>query len=719
MSFSTLPESPIPILNSIPACRAWRQTAFDRKKTVGFVPTMGALHDGHLSLVRRSLHENDLTVVSIFVNPAQFSPQEDLGTYPRTLPADLKQLTKQQVNVLDDVRTPSAVFLPGIQGMYPSGISQDVSLQKGTFVEVKGYSHQMEGISRPHFLRGVATIVTKLFNVVQPTNAYFGQKDIQQALLLRRMCRDLLLANPEADRVHIVPTERDTVDGLALSSRNTYLSTEERSVANTLYRALQAAESGWLAGETKDACIRAAEVLVTGAVRGAASRGIDMKLEYIQMNDSDTFEVLDGRSQRQSVVGGSPVILSGAIWVGRTRLIDNIVVGELGYTVRLPVAVYTHHLETMRESRIRLRTGTLPSPQLERLATSHPFVQQVYRHRLPIAYRAGSRVHVPETTYSTAQFTLSELYEYASDLSIPNVSFKALPIQCDADDMWCIDPRGILTLSVSKCLYEKLGMVGKKLPFKGCPERYVIHVMLKHETTSVVVQARQRAAVGAWDGVRAVEGLGRWRVAYVGASAPSTSTSASASVDDPEAYTVKDVTARVRHEADVYVPHVGDLTQSTEEANAEDHQERLEALFEWVGMACLGAQRLHANDRVDPYVAVYETPSPASIDDVTHLRWKGLMDSTFVRSVIDTAISVLSTPKLKSNGDDDHFISITLQSNLMTPVSYMPESPAKEAPPRVPSAEAEDTICLILSKTSNESTWAMGQSIGKWDARWG
>lgn len=159
----------------------------------------------------------------------------------------------------------------------------------------------------------------------QPTNAYFGQKDIQQALLLRRMCRDLLLAHPEADHVHIVPTERDPVDGLALSSRNAYLSTEERSVANTLYRALQAAESRWLAGGTKDGCISAAEALVTDTIKGAASRGIDMKLDYIQMNNPDTFDILDGQTQRRSV--GS-VVLSGAVWVGKTRLIDNIIVAQ-------------------------------------------------------------------------------------------------------------------------------------------------------------------------------------------------------------------------------------------------------------------------------------------------------------------------------------------------------------------------------------------------------
>ena len=308
----------------------------------------------HISYtVRRSLHENDLTVISIFVNPAQFALHEDLGTYPRTLPQDLELLTGQ-LTVSGAARTPSAVFLPAVQDMYPSGIDQDVALQKGTFVEVKGYSHQMEGASRPHFFRGVATIVTKLFNVVQvrflalllrsivpldaddtttqPTNAYFGQKDIQQSLLLRRMCRDLLFVNPDADHVHIVPTERDPVDGVALSSRNAYLSAEERSVANALYRALQAAESGWLAGETKDACIRAAEVLVTGAVREATSKGIEMKPDYIEMNDPDSFEVLDGQSQRQSV-GDEPVILSGAVWVGKTRLIDNIVVGELGRAV--------------------------------------------------------------------------------------------------------------------------------------------------------------------------------------------------------------------------------------------------------------------------------------------------------------------------------------------------------------------------------------------------
>lgn len=166
-SISILPPSPIPLLTSVASYRQWRQRAFDEGKSVGFVPTMGALHDGHLSLVQRSLAENELTVLSIFVNPAQFAPHEDLATYPRTLPGDLELLTAQQVTVGETVRKASAIFLPSVQDMYPSGISQDVSTQKGAFVEMKGYGHQMEGASRPTFFRGVVTIVTKLFNVVQ------------------------------------------------------------------------------------------------------------------------------------------------------------------------------------------------------------------------------------------------------------------------------------------------------------------------------------------------------------------------------------------------------------------------------------------------------------------------------------------------------------------------------------------------------------------------
>ncbi|KAF9778316.1 Pantoate-beta-alanine ligase [Thelephora terrestris] len=316
MSSSTLPESTIPLLTSLTSCRQWRQQVRDDRISVGFVATMGALHAGHLSLVRHSKKANDRTVISIFVNPAQFAPHEDLSTYPRTIEQDLR--------MLEEIGGVDAVFLPGMKDMYPSGIVQDPERQRGTFVEVKGYGSEMEGRSRPLFFRGVATVVTKLFNAVEPTRAYFGQKDIQQALLLRRMCSDLLFSHPEPQNLHIVPTERDGTDNLALSSRNAYLGPEERKVANTLYRALSLAKEGWESGLSKSGCIASARDLVEGI---RAETGVEMRLDYIELNDSDSFEVV-GDEKTEVDYGTRPVLLSGALWVGRTRLIDNLILGD-------------------------------------------------------------------------------------------------------------------------------------------------------------------------------------------------------------------------------------------------------------------------------------------------------------------------------------------------------------------------------------------------------
>ncbi|KAF7356479.1 Pantoate-beta-alanine ligase [Mycena venus] len=330
MSTTALPPSSIPLFTTVASFRQWREAARKENKSVGFVPTMGALHDGHMSLVRRSLAENDLTVMSIFVNPAQFAPHEDLATYPRTLPRDLEVLEAQSVSVTSGlssdptIRTPSAVFLPSVQEMYPSGIHQDPAAQKGTFIEVKGYGEQMEGQSRPTFFRGVATVVTKLFNAIEPTNAYFGQKDIQQCLVLKRLSRDLLLSHPDPEHLHIVPTARDPSDDLALSSRNAYLSLEGRQLAPTLYRALQAAEQAWNDGQQKAFCVeRATDVIRSASV----SEGPQLRLDYIEFNDSGSLEPLEGT--RCVEPGSQPVILSGAMWVGTTRLIDNIVLGTI------------------------------------------------------------------------------------------------------------------------------------------------------------------------------------------------------------------------------------------------------------------------------------------------------------------------------------------------------------------------------------------------------
>ncbi|KAG9007114.1 transcription factor TFIIIC subunit tfc4 [Tulasnella sp. 427] len=320
----------IPIVGSLQALREWRVTAFDTRQSVGFIPTMGALHDGHLSLVRRSLQENDLTIVSIFVNPAQFAPHEDLATYPRTLPTDIAALSTvvETVTGRDGdqlIRSPSAVFVPAVKDMYPSGIVQSVEEQKGTFVEVKGFSHQMEGQSRPTFFRGVATVVTKLFNAVQPTNAYFGQKDIQQACLLRRMVRDLLIPHPTAENLHIVPTHRHE-DGLAMSSRNTYLTPPERAVAITLFNALSEVQRAWDEGFSRSEALVRANALVNGAISASVAAGVTMRMDYIEMNDPETFEVVKDNAKKSD---GKPVILSGALWVGKTRLIDNILLDDI------------------------------------------------------------------------------------------------------------------------------------------------------------------------------------------------------------------------------------------------------------------------------------------------------------------------------------------------------------------------------------------------------
>ncbi|KAJ7759169.1 Pantoate-beta-alanine ligase [Mycena metata] len=329
MSTSALPSSPIPLFTTVAEFRLWREAARRDNKSVGFVPTMGALHDGHMCLVRKSLAENDLTVMSIFVNPAQFAPHEDLATYPRTLPRDLEILTAESLSVSGDskIRKASAVFLPSVREMYPSGIDQNVAAQKGTFLEVKGYGEQMEGKSRPTFFRGVATVVTKLFNAVEPNNAYFGQKDIQQCLILKRLCRDLLLSHPDPAHLHIVPTARDPTDNLALSSRNAYLSVEGRKIAPTLYEALKAAEHAWNDGQPKELCVVRATDVVRDVATLAKESDLEVRLDYIEFNDSDSLEALDGA--RCLEADSRPVILSGALWIGTTRLIDNIVLGDM------------------------------------------------------------------------------------------------------------------------------------------------------------------------------------------------------------------------------------------------------------------------------------------------------------------------------------------------------------------------------------------------------
>jgi len=257
---------------------------------VGFVPTMGYLHAGHLSLARRAKEECASVVASIFVNPTQFGPGEDLSKYPRDLARDLSQL--ESVGV-------ALVWTPTPEVMYPPGFQ--------TWVTVNELTKGLEGAMRPGHFRGVTTVVAKLFNAVQPHKAYFGQKDAQQAAVIRQMTKDLDFPI----EIVVCPTVREA-DGLAMSSRNAYLNPEERKAATVLFRALGAAKAAYENGE------RRAETL-----RRIMTETINVEplatLQYISCAEYDTLQELE------TVAGKA--LLSMAVFVGKTRLIDNFVIG--------------------------------------------------------------------------------------------------------------------------------------------------------------------------------------------------------------------------------------------------------------------------------------------------------------------------------------------------------------------------------------------------------
>jgi pantoate--beta-alanine ligase len=273
-------------ISTIAEVRAWRRSV----GRVGLVPTMGALHPGHASLVERARRESDAVAASVFVNPTQFGPGEDLERYPRDPDADHRLLERAGCDV---------VFTPTVAEIYPSGFE--------TMVDAGAVARPLEGERRPGHFRGVATVVLKLLGIVQPDRAYFGQKDAQQLAVIWRMVRDLDV--PVA--VVACPTVREH-DGLAMSSRNRYLGPEDRQAATVLYRALCAARDCWDAGERR-----------ADELRGAMRRVLDAepraRTDYVSVAEPATFQELD-------VVEGQ-ALLSIAAFVGPARLIDNLLVG--------------------------------------------------------------------------------------------------------------------------------------------------------------------------------------------------------------------------------------------------------------------------------------------------------------------------------------------------------------------------------------------------------
>jgi pantoate--beta-alanine ligase len=269
-----------------------RKLKREQDQTIGLVPTMGALHDGHLSLVREARRMCDIVVVSIFVNPAQFGPNEDFAKYPRDLTKDTAVLTDYNVDY---------IFAPSPEEIYAKHFS--------TYVTVEGLSEQYEGAARPGHFRGVATIVTILLNVVRPDFAFFGQKDAQQTLVIKRLVRDLAFDT----EVVVLPTVREK-SGLALSSRNVYLDEAEREAAHVLSRALSRAAAAYQNGERTGS--RLGEI-----VRSTIEAEPRARLEYVSVTDADTLEKLDKLDDRS-------VLIALAARFGKTRLIDNIVLNQ-------------------------------------------------------------------------------------------------------------------------------------------------------------------------------------------------------------------------------------------------------------------------------------------------------------------------------------------------------------------------------------------------------
>jgi pantoate--beta-alanine ligase len=273
------------VIETIPEMKAVR---LKLKEPVGFVPTMGYLHEGHMSLVRKASAENKAVVVSIYVNPTQFGPREDLSKYPRDLKRDLAMLEKEGVDI---------VFFPSDKEMYPSGYD--------TWVTVDNLTKQLEGDSRPTHFKGVTTVVNKLFNIVQPANSYFGQKDAQQALVLKKMAIDLNMNL----NVIVYPTIREP-DGLAMSSRNVYLTPEQRKGAPVLYQSLLLAKDLFAIGERNAAVIL--EQMITLIQKEPLAN-----IDYISINDTETLAVL--------ITIKKSALVSMAVRFGNTRLIDNII----------------------------------------------------------------------------------------------------------------------------------------------------------------------------------------------------------------------------------------------------------------------------------------------------------------------------------------------------------------------------------------------------------
>ncbi|KAL4919848.1 hypothetical protein BDW62DRAFT_34871 [Aspergillus aurantiobrunneus] len=309
---SSLRNYSFKVFRDVPPLRALRRELLLSKRTVGFVPTMGALHDGHISLIRQAASENTDVVVSIFVNPTQFGVNEDLSSYPRTWDDDVSKLEQLNTELTSGTLGQgqgriTAILAPTPQTMYPTLPPSSEVDGDGSFVTITPLSRKLEGASRPVFFRGVATVCMKLFNIVGADRVYFGQKDVQQTVVIKRMVKDFHL---DTD-VRIGPTMREN-DGLAMSSRNVYLGVRRRAVGLALYHALTAAETAYRSGKlSRGEILEAAasvtqQVLATQQALAPSERAL-FEVDYMSLAEPDTLDEVDAVDPKRGA------ILSGAI----------------------------------------------------------------------------------------------------------------------------------------------------------------------------------------------------------------------------------------------------------------------------------------------------------------------------------------------------------------------------------------------------------------------
>ncbi|TFK48568.1 hypothetical protein OE88DRAFT_1727809 [Heliocybe sulcata] len=384
-------------------------------------------------------------------------------------------------------------------------------------------------------------------------------------------------------------------------------------------------------------------------------------------------------------------------------------------------------LPTASTSRTMVSTGSLPSLKITNLASSYPFTQQL-DVLLAATKDLDADILVPlqnlGTSYNRSRIGLWPFVEYAMAFfdrysHETTAQLSALPLPSSlSDDTWCIDPTGTLIIQVTKETYEVLGLVGTKLPFKfrGAPEQYVIRVPLQQKAESVTNREREKSAFQAWDQRRQQDGVGEWDVLF-------SCSLAEHKLGQPHA--IHPVRASVNRRLEVHIPRSSIPDRPSKDKDAlEDWEEEISELFEWVGLACLGSQRLDVQDRVDPYVAVYRPPTQSEVGDTVHLRWTGLLTPAFVQSVINLI--------LERNGS---LASITSHCPFNAPVAYLPTAP-KTPPLRVITEDAEATWSVIFVNEDRRDAsnvrggseagagvrvgkWALAETAGKWDMRWG